>query len=88
MTNTPSFDIPNNSISTAQNIPNTSTNPSVSLNSGQLAYNPAISTIANRQTVYNIQNNGVNVSGTSGLGLVQDTIGSARVIEMTFRLQF
>ena len=88
VTNTPSFDIPNNSISTAQNIPNTSTNPSVSLNSGQIAYNPAVSTIANRQTVYNIQNNGVNVSGTSGLGLVQNTIGSMRVIEMTFRLQF
>jgi hypothetical protein len=76
VSNTPSFDIPNNSISTGYNTNN------------QLAYNPALSTIANQQTVYNIQNNGVNVSAASGLGVVQQTIGSPRLIQMSLHILF
>ena len=76
VTNTPSFDVPNNSITTGYNTNN------------QLVYNPALSTLANQQTVYNIANNGVNVSGTSNLGAVQQTIGSSRIIQMSLRLQF
>ena len=74
VSNTSSFDIPNNSISTGYNTNN------------QLAYDPTISTIANRQTVYNIQNNGTNVSAASGLGVVQQTIGSPRQIMMSLRI--
>ncbi len=76
VTNTPSFDIPNNSITTGYNTNN------------QLAYNAANSTVVNQQTVYNIADNGVNVSGTSNLGAVQQTIGSPRIIQMSLRLQF
>ncbi len=74
ISNTPSFDIPNNSISTGFN-----TNSNV-------AYLPALSTVANRQSVYNIQNNGTNVSAASGLGVVQQTIGSPRLIQMSLRI--
>ena len=76
VTNTPSFDIPNNSITTGYGT------------NSQLTYNPALSTVGNQQTVYNIANNGVNVSGTSNLGAVQQTIGSPRIIQMSLRLQF
>ncbi len=76
VSNTPSFDIPNNSISTGYNT------------GSQIAYDSTLSTVANRQAVYNLQNNGVNVSDASGLGVVQQTIGSARIIQMSLRLQF
>ena len=76
ISNTPSFDVPNNSISTAFNA-----NP-------QNVYNPASSVIANRQTVYNIQDNGTNVAAASGLGVVQQTIGSPRLIQMSLRVNF
>ena len=76
VTNTPSFDIPNNSISTGFNTGN------------QITYDSTQSTVANQQTVYNIQDNGVNVRAASGLGVVQQTIGSARIIQMSFRLLF
>jgi hypothetical protein len=76
ISNTPSFDIPNNAISTAFNA------------NYQNVYAPTLSTIQNRQTVYNIQNNGTNVSTASGLGVVQQTIGSPRLIQMSLRLNF
>jgi hypothetical protein len=76
VSNTPSFDIPNNSISTAFNA------------NFQNVYDPTLSTIQNRQTVYNIQNNGANVSAASGLGVVQQAIGSPRLIQMSLRLNF
>ena len=76
VSNTPSFDIPNNSISTGYNTNN------------QLAYDPTLTTIQNQQTVYNIQNNGTNVSAASGLGVVQQTIGSPRLIQMSLRILY
>ena len=78
VSNTPSFDIPNNSISTGFNTGN------------QIAYDSTLAnpTIANQQKVYNIQDNGVNVSAASGLGVVQQTIGSARIIQMSLRVIF
>ncbi len=76
ISNTPSFDIPNNSISTAFNV-----NP-------QNVYDSTKSTIVNRQSVYHIQDNGTNVSAANGLGVVQQTIGSPRLIQMSLRLNF
>ncbi len=76
VSNTPSFDIPNNSISTGFNT------------NSQIPYDLKLSTIANRQTVYNIQNNGTNVSAASGLGVVQNTIGSPRLIQMSLRILY
>ena len=76
VSNTPSFDIPNNAISTAF-----AANP-------QIVYNPTSSVIANRQNVYHIQNNGTNVSSASNLGVVQQTIGSPRLIQMSLRINF
>ncbi len=76
VTNTPSFDIPNNSIGTLFNA-----NP-------QLTYDPTKSTIQNRQSVYAVADNGVNVSSQSNLGQVQNTIGSSRIVQMSFRVQF
>ena len=77
ITNTPSFDIPNNSIQTATNA-----NP-------QNVYDPTLSTIANQQTVYGgLAANGVNVIPGSNLGAVQQTIGSSRIVQMSLRVQF
>ncbi len=83
VSNTPSFDIPNNSIFTGYNTGN------------QLVYDPTLATktvsdptIANRQSVYHIQDNGVNVNAITNLGAVQQTIGSARIIQMSLRLLF
>ena len=76
ISNTSSFDIPNNSISTAF-----AANP-------QIAYNPPQSIIGNPQNVYHIQNNGTNVSSASNLGVVQQTIGSPRLIQMSLRINF
>jgi hypothetical protein len=76
ISNTPSFDVPNNSISTASNV------------NFQNTYDPTLSTVKNRQNVFNIQDNGVNVSAASGLGVVQQTIGSPRLIQMSLRVNF
>jgi hypothetical protein len=75
VTNTPSFDIPNNSISA-----NSSYNSAPT-------YNPSLSTIANRQTVYSI-NNDNTISNGLGLGVVQQTIGSPRIISMSLHVLF
>ena len=83
VSNTPSFDVPNNDIQTGNNIPN-----SGSLTFNQLQYDPTLSTTANRQTAYSIADNGVNVNAATNLGAVQQTIGSARIIQMSLRLQF
>ncbi len=76
VSNTPSFDIPNNSISTGYNTNN------------QIPYDLKLTTIQNQQNVYNIQNNGTNVSAASGLGVVQQTIGSPRLIQMSLRILY
>ncbi len=86
VTNTPSFDIPNNSLSTGYNLPNGTKNSN--LNYGQLQYDPSLSQVANRQTAFNVADNGVNVSGTSDLGVVQQTIGSNRIVSMSLHLLF
>jgi hypothetical protein len=75
VTNTPSFDIPNNSISANSNFNNA---PS---------YDPTLSTVANRQTVYSMNNNNTIQNGL-GLGVVQQTIGSPRLISMSLHLLF
>ncbi len=85
VTNTPSFDLPNNSIGTGTNT------------GQQVTYNPALVptngqanvTVANQQTAYGgLANNGINVSPALNLGAVQQTIGSSRIVQMSFHLQF
>ncbi len=89
VTNTPSFDIPNNSISTLNSSSNSvPSNPGLSLNTNQLYYDPTAGITGNRVNNYALQANGVNVSQASGLGQVEHTIGSARIIQMSLRLQF
>jgi hypothetical protein len=73
VTNTSSFDIPNDNVSTNSSFSNTPT------------YNPALSNAANRQSLYSINSNGTVGSGL-GLGVVQQTIGSPRLIQMSLRL--
>jgi hypothetical protein len=86
VTNTPSFDVPNNSLSTGYNLPNNTATSD--LNYGQLQYDPSLSQVKNRQTAFNVADNGVNVSGTSDLGVVEQTIGSNRIISMSLHLLF
>jgi hypothetical protein len=76
VTNTSSFDIPNNSIATGNGG-----------NFAQVTYDSTMSTIANQQTVYSLQNNG-QVSPGLGLGVVQQTIGSPRNIQMSLHVVF
>jgi hypothetical protein len=76
VTNTSSFDTPNNAISTGNGG-----------NFAQVTYDASKSTIANRQTVYSLQNNG-QVSPGLGLGVVQQTVGSPRNIQMSLHLVF
>jgi hypothetical protein len=54
----------------------------------QIVYNLTQSIVGNRQNVYHIQNNGTNVSSASNLGVVQQTIGSPRLIQMSLRINF
>jgi hypothetical protein len=75
VTNTPSFDIPNNAISANSNYNNVPT------------YDPTLSTVANRQTVYSINGDNTIQNGL-GLGVVQQTIGSPRLISMSLHLLF
>lgn len=75
VTNTPSFDIPSNAISANFNFNNVP------------AYDPTMTTLANRQTVYAINNNNTVANGL-GLGVVQDTIGSPRIVSMSLHVMF
>lgn len=75
LTNTPSFDIPYNSVSGNPNYNNAPT------------YDPTMSTYQNQSTVYSINPNGTLQSGL-GLGVVQDTIGSGRLISMSLHLVY
>jgi hypothetical protein len=77
VTNTSSFDIPNNSIGTG--------NGGNGFSYAQVMYDSTQSTIANQQGVYSILSNG-QVSPGLGLGVVQQTIGSPRQIQMSLRL--
>jgi len=75
LTNTPSFDIPYNSVSGNPNYNNGPT------------YDSTLSTYANRATVYQINSNNTLQSGL-GLGVVQNTIGSSRLISMSMHMLF
>lgn len=75
LTNTPSFDIPYNSVSGNANYNNAPT------------YDPTMSTYANQSTVYAINPNGTLQNGL-GLGVVQETIGSARLISMSLHIVY
>jgi hypothetical protein len=77
VTNTSSFDIPTNTIYSANgNLYYTN------------SYNPALGTVGNRQQYFNVQNNGVNVSPSTGIGNTTNTIGSPRQIELSAHLTF
>ncbi len=73
VTNTSSFDIPNDTVSTNSSFSNTP------------VYDPTLSTAANQQSLYAVNGNGTVASGL-GLGVVQQTIGSPRLIQMSLRL--
>ncbi|TCK73511.1 carboxypeptidase regulatory-like domain-containing protein [Acidipila rosea] len=75
VTNTPSFDIPSNSTSANNNFNNVP------------AYDPTLSATANRQSIYSM-NNDNTLNNTLGLGVVQDTIGSPRLISMSLHVLF
>ncbi len=75
VTNTSSFDIPYNSVSGNPNFNNAP------------AYNPALSTYQNRATVYSINPDGT-LQNNLGLGVVEDTIGSPRLISMSLHVLF
>ena len=75
VTNTPSFDIPYNSVSGNSSYNNAPT------------YDPTKSIAANRQTVYSI-NSDNTLQQNLGLGVVQDTIGSPRLISMSLHVLF
>lgn len=75
VTNTPSFDIPYNSVSGNPNYNNAPT------------YDSTQSVIANRQSVYSINSNNT-LQQNLGLGVVQDTIGSPRLISMSMHVMF
>jgi hypothetical protein len=77
LTNTASFDIPTNTIYSANG----------NLYYGNY-YNPALSVVANRQQYFNVQSNGVNVSPSTGIGNTTNTIGSPREIEMSLHVIF
>jgi hypothetical protein len=76
VTNTSSFDIPNNSITTGNGG-----------NFAQVTYDATKSTIVNQQSVYSLQPNG-QISPGLGLGVVQQTIGSPRNIQMSLHVIF
>jgi hypothetical protein len=73
VTNTSSFDIPSDTVSTNSSFNNAPT------------YDPTLSNAANQQNLYSINSNGTVQSGL-GLGVVQQTIGSPRLIQMSLRL--
>jgi hypothetical protein len=75
LTNTSSFDIPSNSISANSGYNNA---PS---------YDPTLSVAANQQNLYSINPNGTVQQGL-GLGVVQQNIGSPRLIQMSLRLVY
>ncbi|MBT9329578.1 carboxypeptidase regulatory-like domain-containing protein [Acidipila sp. 4G-K13] len=75
VTNTASFDIPNNSVTANSNYNNTP------------AYDPTLSFAANRQSIFSINNDNTLASG-QGLGVVQQTIGSPRLISMSLHVLF
>lgn len=75
VTNTPSFDIPYNSVSGNANYNNAPT------------YDPTKSIAGNRQSVYSI-NSDNTLQQNLGLGVVQDTIGSPRLISMSLHVLF
>ena len=75
VTNTSSFDIPNDTVSTNSSFNNAPT------------YDPTLSNAANQQSLYSINSNGTVQSGL-GLGVVQQTIGSPRLIQMSLRLVY
>ena len=75
VTNTSSFDIPNDTVSTNSSFNNAPT------------YDPTLSNAANQQNLYSINSNGTVQSGL-GLGVVQQTIGSPRLIQMSLRLVY
>lgn len=75
LTNTSSFDIPNNAISANSNYNNAP------------VYDPTLSTAANRQTIYSINSDNTLATGL-GLGVVQQTIGSPRLISMSLHILY
>jgi hypothetical protein len=75
VTNTPSFDIPYNSVSGNSSYNNAPT------------YDSTQSVVANRQSVYSI-NSDNTLQQNLGLGVVQDTIGSPRLISMSLHVTF
>jgi hypothetical protein len=74
-TNTPSFDVPNNSVSANSNYNNTPN------------YDATQTVTANQQALYSINNNATIAAG-QGLGVVQQTIGSPRNIQMSLHVNY
>jgi hypothetical protein len=75
VTNTTSLDTPLNSISTNSNYNNAPT------------YDPSMSNAANLASIYTLTSNNSPASSL-GLGVVQQTIGSPRLIQMSLRLVY
>jgi len=85
VTNTPSFDIPNDSASIAQgDVGNPAANES--------AFGQVLSTQGSEQTTFSqlYKLPGVNPDGstTSNFGAVRNTIGSSRIVEMSLHFTF
>ena len=77
VSNTTSFDIPTNTIYSANgNLYYTN------------AYDPKLGIVGNRQQYFNVQQNGVNVTSGTGIGNTVGTIGSPRQVEMSLRVVF
>jgi len=73
VTNSSSFDIPNNSVSANSSYNNVP------------MYDYTQSVVANQANLYSVNGNGTLSSGL-GLGIVQQTIGSPRLIQMSLRI--